>query len=43
MIGEAERLRGQRDLPVVALQGRDDDLALGLGLEGMKRGGGRSV
>src|SRR3989442_8734917 len=42
MIGEAERLRGPRDLPIVSLQGRDDDLALGLRLEGMKRGGARA-
>src|SRR2546428_2087050 len=38
MIGEAQRLRRARDVPVVVLQGCDDDLALGLRLEGMECG-----
>ncbi len=33
VIGEPQRLRRPGDVPVVALEGRDDDLALGLGLE----------
>src|SRR2546425_12805700 len=38
MIGKAERLRRPRDVPVVVLQGCDDDLALGLRLEGVESG-----
>src|SRR6267378_1514334 len=40
VIGEAERLRRPGDVPVVVLERRDDDLALGLRPEGMERGWG---
>ena len=33
VIGEAELLRGARDVPLVALEGADDDPALRLGLQ----------
>jgi hypothetical protein len=33
VIGEAERLSGPGDVPVVPLEGRNDDLPLRLGLE----------
>src|SRR5690349_19529038 len=38
MIGKAQRLRRPRDVPGVVLQGRDDDLALGLRLQGVECG-----
>src|SRR5256886_7789308 len=38
MIGKAQRWRRPRAVPVVVLQGCDDDLALGLRLEGMECG-----
>src|SRR5437667_6088451 len=38
VIGKAQRLRRPRDVPVVVLQGCDDDLALRLRLEGVECG-----
>src|SRR5947207_15837166 len=38
MIGKAQGLRRPREVPVVVLQGCDDDLALGLRLEGVESG-----
>src|SRR5438128_1384389 len=43
VIGEAQRLRGARDVPVVPLQGGDDDLAFRLGLERLEGRGSRPV
>ena len=42
MVGETERAGSARDVPVVPLQGGDDNLALCLRLESLKAGGRRA-